>query len=164
MLMCLVGAVGQARAEEQVSNYRSQLLAVDVASMAMLFVPLAFDEDLPKEPALWSARVGLAAIGFGGAAVHLVHGQGRRAMSSVALRAGFAAAGLAAGSLVPCEDRGLLPCEYDGMAIGALVGISVMMAIEARHMSDLPAAPPRVAGRTWAPYLVGTQAGVQGSF
>ena len=153
--------------EYEDTSYPVTLALATAASASLTVSALALDGDIPLNVALTMARVGSLGLAFSGAAVHLAHGESKRAWASVGLRA---AGALLGASIGPVFTADTLEGTLDGMGYGVIVGLGTAVILETALLTDQrsvrrEAAPPP---RAWAPIISATsqggQLGIAGAF
>jgi hypothetical protein len=161
MLVALVAGSRVARAgeadayEEPQSWYGWQTMLTDGGAIGLFLLSAAVQDAKYGSGSGESYEVGanvlvasgFAAYLFGGPAVHLAHGDGRKALGSFALRAALpiagTLAGLAIGSAV-CgpHDSEIIPCPIAVGALGLLAGGVAAPIVDASVIAREPVTPP----------------------
>lgn len=163
-------------AEYEIDSYRPSMIASGVTTGAM-FAALAID-DMPRDVGMVFLVAGNLGTAFSGAAVHIAHGEGRRALASVGMRGGLALLGFGIGAAIPCTDPPrenpyayqIFGCEMNGAMIGAIAGVSSAFVLETIFLTDKRVPKSRLGSpaRTWTPIVNaapgGGQLGLAGTF
>jgi hypothetical protein len=128
--------------------YGWQTLAVDAGATALLDLATRVKTARSQEAALVA---GLAVYGFGGPAVHLAHGEVKKAGESLALRVGLPLAGALVGALAGgalCGEGGgddEVDCPAILGGLGFLGGGIAAIAVDGAALARTSAKPSGVA-------------------
>lgn len=163
-----LATAGRARADEGVvsatapthtvdASYRSQLVLVDLASVATA-VGGAKDDQV--------FTIGVAGLALGAPIVHLAHGNPGRALASAALRSGLTVGGayVASAACTPSDDHDDWHCLGDAM-LGGMVGLGAAIIIDDVFLGKQTR---EVRTGAWSPQVAvghgAVQLGLSGSF
>ena len=98
------------------------ILAADAAAVGMALLVSGLNEDL-------AGSVGIGGYLFGGPIVHAVHGNGGRALASLAMRGGLPVLGfmLGAGASQGCSGE---YCGLAGAVLGGMLGTATALTVD----------------------------------
>lgn len=154
MLVVLAGAT-PARADDGVARYAEQTIAADAVALGLVLGGHSTEHGLARDTGI--------GLGIGGAPlVHLAHGNGRGAATSLALRVTLPLAAAWLGNkLAPHRvcftptDASQPVCEAERrMPSGTVVGLALgMAAVSVIDATTLAKKPTKRTGREWRPDL-----------
>jgi len=147
--------------ETEDTNYRGAMIATTLGSGALVAGVLALDGNMPLEAAVPILIAGELGVAFGGAVVHIAHGESARAIASIGLRSFGTFIGASIGSTAG---------DLEGMATGAVLGIGAAAVLETLLLTDQTRVVHREpASPRWTPIVTparggGGQVGIAATF
>jgi hypothetical protein len=139
------------------TNYRLSMVTTNAVAGGLLVGTLALDGTIPTNVAIPMVIAGDVGVVFGGAIVHLAHGEPKRALASIAMRGGLALLGASIGSAVPCDGDW---CKLGTMGGGAAVGVGAAAILETIFLTN-QTVTREAPQRGWTPIVAASPAGGQ---